>query len=88
MKRHPLDILSLLLGIVFLLVALAYLLGDVTGSIPGMQITMPLMLAGLGVAGVVGAIAAQQRSDAAVGVPALIPEVSDPAEVDAPPADR
>ncbi len=64
MKRHPLDILSLLLGIVFLLVALVYLVGDVIGSIPGMQITMPLLLAGLGVAGVAGAIAAQQRSDA------------------------
>lgn len=66
MKRHPLDILSLLLGLVFLLVAVAYFAGDVSGSIPGIQVAMPLMLAGLGVAGVVGAIAAQQRSDDAI----------------------
>lgn len=64
MKRHPLDILSLLLGLVFAAVALAYLVGDLTGSVPRLQVAMPLMLAGLGGAGVVGAIAAQRRSDA------------------------
>lgn len=63
MKRHPLDILSLLLGLVFLLVAAAYLIGDATDSIPSMVITMPLMMAGLGIAGLVGAVAAMQRAD-------------------------
>ncbi len=63
MKRHPLDLLSLLLGVVFLIVALAYVAGDLTDAIPSLQIAMPLMLVGLGVAGVVGAVTAQQRSD-------------------------
>ena len=61
MKRHPLDLLSLLLGVVFLIVALAYVAGDLTDAIPSLQIAMPLMLVGLGVAGVVGAVTAQPR---------------------------
>lgn len=63
MNRHPLDILSLLLGLVFLIVAVAYFAGDLSGLMPSLQVAMPLMLAGLGIAGVVGAVAAQQRSD-------------------------
>lgn len=62
MKRHPLDILSLLMGTVFLLVAVAYVFGDLRDEMPSSLITMPLMLAGLGIAGLVGAFAAMQRA--------------------------
>ena len=84
MKRHPLDILSLLLGLVFLAVALAYLVGQATGAIPSMLITMPLMLAGLGIAGLVGAVAAMQRMDdrVAAEAPVAVPAAPDSGTVE------
>lgn len=66
MKRHPLDVLSLLTGIVFLAIAAVYLFADVGDLTPALQVTMPLMIVGLGVAGLVAAVGAQRRNDEVV----------------------
>lgn len=66
MKRHPLDLLSLLTGTVFLVVAVVYLVADVIDRTPSAQVVMPLMVMGLGIAGLVAAVQSQQRTDRAL----------------------
>lgn len=61
MKRHPLDLLSLLAGIAFLLFAGAYLVGVGLGSPPRAVFAVPLLFVGLGVAGLTTWIVSQQR---------------------------
>lgn len=59
MTRHPIDILSLGAGFMFTLFALGYLLVPASMSL---AVVIPLMLVGLGVFGIAGAIVAQRRS--------------------------
>ena len=59
MTRHPIDILSLGAGFMFTLFALGYLLTPASMSL---AVVIPLMLVGLGVFGIAGAIVAQRRS--------------------------
>lgn len=59
MTRHPIDILSLGAGFMFALFALGYLLVPASMSL---AVVIPLMLVGLGVFGIAGAIVAQRRS--------------------------
>lgn len=63
MKRHPLDLLSLLTGIVFLVVAGVYVVADLADRTPSAAVVMPLMVMGLGVAGLVAAVQSQRRND-------------------------
>lgn len=62
MNRHPIELLSLLSGLVFLAFALTYIVGTGLGSPPSPVITLPLLLVGLGGAGLVTAFVAQNRS--------------------------
>lgn len=66
MRRHPLDLFSLLSGLLVLGFAIAYLVGAMTDYRLDGRLAFPLLLVGLGIAGLAGALAAQRRSDRAV----------------------
>ncbi len=63
MRRHSLDVFSLLSGLLVLSFAVAYLVGAVTDFRLDGRLAFPLLLVGLGVAGLAGALVAQRRSD-------------------------
>ena len=56
MRRHPLDLTSLIAGLVFVGVAVAYLVGTWTGTHVGAGWLLPVVLIGLGLAGLGGAV--------------------------------
>lgn len=56
MKRHELDLVSLIAGIVFLLVAAAYLLGAVVDYDLSLEWVVPALLIGVGAAGLAGSL--------------------------------
>ena len=66
MRRHPLDVFSLLSGLLVLGFAIAYLVGAATEYRLDARLAVPLLLVGLGAAGLAGALVAQRRSDRAV----------------------
>ena len=66
MRRHPLDVFSLLSGLLILGFALAYLVGAATEYRLDARLAVPLLLVGLGAAGLAGALVAQRRSDRAL----------------------
>ncbi|MFC1417093.1 hypothetical protein [Streptacidiphilus cavernicola] len=83
MKRHPLDLFSLLSGLTFVTIAVLYLL-DAAGqlSVNG-RLVIPLLLVALGVAGLAAAvhrIARSQRGAAEPDAPsaAVRPAVEEP----------
>lgn len=59
MTRHPIDILSLGAGLMFVLFALGYLIVPASMSL---AVVIPLMLVGLGVFGIAGLVVAQRRA--------------------------
>ncbi len=63
MRRHSLDVFSLLSGLVVVAFAVAYLVGAFTDFRLDGRLAFPLLLVGLGVAGLAGALVAQRRSD-------------------------
>ena len=63
MRRHPLDVFSLLSGLVVLAFATAYLVGAYTDYRLDGRLAVPLLLVGLGVAGLAGGLTAQRRAD-------------------------
>lgn len=63
MRRHPLDLFSLLSGLLIVGFAAAYFLGAFTEYRLDARLAFPLLLVGLGVAGLAGALVAQRRSD-------------------------
>lgn len=63
MKRHDLDLLSLIAGAVFAAVALTHLVGAATGESLDLGWLAPVVLVGLGVAGLAGALHRGRRSD-------------------------
>jgi hypothetical protein len=65
MKRHPIELLSFISGLVFLGFAAAYVIGAVLDFTPRTLLTLPFLFVGLGAAGIAAAIAAQHRIDAA-----------------------
>jgi len=62
-RRHSLDVFSLLSGLVIVAFAVAYLVGAFTDFRLDGRLAFPLLLVGLGVAGLAGALVAQRRSD-------------------------
>ncbi len=56
MRRHDLDLVSLITGAVFALVAVAHLVGAATGDSLDPLWLAPALLIGLGVAGLAGAL--------------------------------
>ena len=68
MKRHPLDLFSLLAGLTFVAVAVLYLLDSAGQLSVNGRLVIPLLLVALGVSGLASAIhrmAYGQRSDSA-----------------------
>ena len=63
MRRHPLDLFSLLSGLIIVGFAIAYFVGAFTEYRLDARLAFPLLLVGLGIAGLAGALAAQRRSD-------------------------
>ena len=56
MRRHDLDLVSLITGVVFALVAAAHLVAAATGDDLDPLWLAPILLIGLGVAGLAGAL--------------------------------
>lgn len=63
MRRHELDITSLVAGLVFVGVATAYLIGAYTKVRIDAGWVLPLALVGLGIAGLTGSLRAAGRSN-------------------------
>lgn len=61
MKRHPIEYLSLISGLSFLAFAITYLVASALGATPVFAVTVPLLIIGLGVAGIAAAVASQKR---------------------------
>lgn len=63
MRRHDLDLTSLIGGVVFALVAATYLIAASTGERVELVWLVPVLLVGLGVAGIAGALRSSDRTD-------------------------
>lgn len=63
MRKHPLDLFSLLSGLLIVGFAAAYFIGAFTEIRLDGRLAFPLLLVGLGAAGLAGALVAQRRSD-------------------------
>lgn len=63
MRRHPLDVFSLLAGLVVIVFAALFIVGQYTTVELDGRLVAPLLLVGLGLAGLAGALVAQRRSD-------------------------
>lgn len=63
MQRHDLDLVSLITGGVFALVAVGHLVGAVTGDSIDPLWLAPALLIGLGLAGLAGALRSGSRTD-------------------------
>jgi hypothetical protein len=62
-RKHSLDLFSLLAGLLVTGFAVAYLIGAYTDIRMDARLVLPLVLVGLGLAGLAGAMSAQRRSD-------------------------
>ena len=67
MRRHDLDLLSLFVGLVFLLVATTHLLAAAADSDTSLGWLFPVVLVGLGAAGIAGALRPVRREAVAAG---------------------
>ena len=63
MQRHRIDLFSLLAGLLFVAFAVVYIVGAYTSVHVNVRIALPLLLVWLGIAGLLGAVVAQRRSD-------------------------
>ena len=77
MKRHPIEYLSLVSGISFLAFAITYLVAAALGATPSLVVTVPLLVVGLGVAGIAAAIASQRRQSASAADTSLLQQEHD-----------
>jgi cytochrome c oxidase subunit IV len=62
-RKHPIDLFSLISGLLFTGFALAYIVGAYTDVRLDARLALPLALVGLGLAGLAGAMVAQRRAD-------------------------
>ena len=63
MRKHPLDLVSFLAGLLFTGLAIAYIVGAYADVRLDPRYVFPLVLVGLGIAGLAGSLMAQRRSD-------------------------
>jgi hypothetical protein len=74
MKRHEPDWTSLIAGVTFCAIALAYLGGEITHRSLELRWVVPMLLIGLGVAGLAGTLVrAHRMSDAGTATTAATP---------------
>jgi hypothetical protein len=77
MKRHDTDWTSLIAGLTFCVIAVAYLGGEITGRSLELRWVVPALLIGLGAAGVAGTLVRARRlTTPAEATP--VPDESDP----------
>jgi cytochrome c oxidase subunit IV len=62
-RKHPIDLFSLISGLLFTGLAVAYIVGAYTDIRLDARLALPLALVGLGLAGLAGAMVAQRRAD-------------------------
>lgn len=79
MSRHRVDVFSLVAGLLFVVLAIGYVVGAYTDLHVDAKVALPLILVGLGVAGLLSAVFAQRRSDQRA-VPAPDHDYEPPAE--------
>jgi hypothetical protein len=79
-RRHSLDLFSLFAGLIFVGFATAYVIGAYTTLHVNPKLVVPVLLVGLGVAGLVGAVVGQYRSDKRVAAAALESESASESE--------
>ena len=63
MRRHPIDLLSLVAGLLFTALAVGYIVGNYSDVEINPRIVLPVTLVALGIAGLAGSVLAQRRSD-------------------------
>ena len=56
MRKHPIDLFSLISGLLFTALAVAYIVGAYTDVRLDARLALPLVLVGLGLAGLAGAM--------------------------------
>ena len=66
MRKHPFDLVSCIAGLLFVGFAVAYIVGAYTDIRIDPRLALPLLLVGIGVAGLAGSLLAQHRSNVAV----------------------
>ncbi len=72
MKRHEPDWTSLIAGVTFCAIAVAYLGGEITHRSLELRWVIPMLLIGLGVAGLAGTLVrARRMSESDLQVPAV-----------------
>ena len=64
MRRHDLDLVSLVAGILFAGIGLLYLVVSLTNATIDQRLVWPLVLVALGAGGVAAAVGANMRADA------------------------
>jgi hypothetical protein len=65
-RKHPFDLLSCIAGLLFIGLSVAYIVGAYTDVRIDPRLVLPLLLVGLGLAGLAAAMLAQRRSDLAL----------------------
>lgn len=73
MKRHPVDLFSLGAGVIFLALALGFLLAPVLDLQVNGAVAFPMVLVGLGLFGLVAAVRGQRTADSRQAVPGSTP---------------
>ena len=82
MRRHDLDVVSLITGLVFALIAVSQLVGAVSGDPLDPLWLAPVLLIGLGAAGLAGALrAGRPAQEPSAGAAEQPPAEQPPAEV-------
>ena len=80
MRRHELDLTSLVTGLVFVAIAVAYLVGQYTNLDVSAGWVLPLGLIGLGLAGLTGSVRRGLRGSPAEPPPAADDTAEHPSE--------
>jgi hypothetical protein len=82
-RKHPFDLLSFFAGLLFTGLAVAYIVGAYTEIRLDARLVLPMVLVGLGLAGLAASLIAQHRSDNALADEALADHpLADSAEFD------
>jgi len=84
MKRHETDWSSLIAGVTFCVIAVAYLGGEITHRSLELRWIVPLLLIGLGLAGLAGTLVRARRMSDAGGPTAATPTNSEDLSGDEP----
>ena len=63
MRKHPIDLLSLVAGLLFTALAVGYIASNYYDVEINPRLVLPVTLVALGVAGLAGSVLAQRRSD-------------------------